>query len=108
MELSTTREATSCAATQELPSILWNSKVHYRIHKSPALVLILSQTNQVHTTPSYLSQIHRNIIHLRLGLPSGILPSGFPTNNLYAFILSTIHATCPSHIIFLDLIMCIL
>jgi hypothetical protein len=22
-------------------------------------------------------------IHLRLGLPSGLFPSGFPTNNLY-------------------------
>jgi hypothetical protein len=24
--------------------------------------------------------------HLRLGLPCGLLPSGFPTNNLYAFL----------------------
>jgi hypothetical protein len=31
MILSTTREATSCAATQELPGILWNLKVHYCI-----------------------------------------------------------------------------
>jgi hypothetical protein len=27
-------------------------------------------------------------IHLRLGLPSGLFPSGFPTNNLYTFLLS--------------------
>jgi hypothetical protein len=27
--------------------------------------------------------------HLCLGLPSGLLPSGFPTNNLYVFIFST-------------------
>jgi hypothetical protein len=25
-------------------------------------------------------------IHLRLGLPSGLFPSGFPTNNLYTLI----------------------
>jgi hypothetical protein len=25
-------------------------------------------------------------IHLRLGLPSGLFPSGFPTNNLYMFL----------------------
>jgi hypothetical protein len=25
-------------------------------------------------------------IHLRLGLPSGLFPSGFPTNNLYTFL----------------------
>jgi hypothetical protein len=27
--------------------------------------------------------------HLCLGLPSGLLPSGFPTNILYAFLFST-------------------
>jgi hypothetical protein len=30
MELSPSSEAANCAATQELPSIFWNWKVHYR------------------------------------------------------------------------------
>jgi hypothetical protein len=33
-------------------------------------------------------------IHLQLGLPFGIFPSGFPTNILYAFLFSPIRATC--------------
>jgi hypothetical protein len=65
MELSPSLEAANCAATQELPKILWNPKVHCRLHKSPLLVPILSQIDPAHTTLSYLSKIHFNIVHPR-------------------------------------------
>jgi hypothetical protein len=59
-ELSPSWEAASCAATQELPSILRNPKVHYRVRKTSPLIPILSKIDPVHTIPSYLFKTHFN------------------------------------------------
>ena len=48
MEQSPSWEANWFAASQEIPRILWNPKVHYRIHKCPPPVPVLRQLDPVH------------------------------------------------------------
>jgi len=76
MEQSPSWEANRFSASQEISHILWNPKVHYRIHKCPPTVPILSQLDPVHTPhPTSWRSILILSFHLRLGLPSGLFPS---------------------------------
>jgi hypothetical protein len=71
-ELSPSWGAADCAATQELPSILFNPKFRYRVHKSPPLVPILSHINPIHSIPSYLSMVWYGMF--RGGFPPALRP----------------------------------
>jgi len=62
MEHTPSREANWFSASHEIPHILWNPNIHYRSHKCPLPVSILSQLDPVHTPASYFLKIHLNII----------------------------------------------
>ena len=100
MKQSPSWEANRFSASQEISCILWNPKVHYRIHKCPLSVPILRQLDPVHTPTPHLRKINLYITcHLLLGLPNRLFPSGFHTKTLYTPLLSphTRYMPHPSH-----------
>ena len=78
MEQSPSWESNRFSASQEIPSILWNPKVHCPIHKCLPPVPILSQLYPVHARTSYF------LLYTPGFFLSGPFPPGFPTKNLYS------------------------
>ena len=98
-------EANRFSASQEIPCVLWNQKIHYRVYKTPPPVPILSQINAVHAPqPTSWRSILILSSHLHLGLSSGLFPSDFPTKTPHTSLLSLIQAICSAHLIILDFI----
>jgi hypothetical protein len=104
-------EAASCAATQELPSILWNPNIHNHLHEIPPQVPILPDQLSSHHPIQSLKDLHLgcpilpdqsrshhpilSLKDLHLGCPSGLFPCGFPTNIPYAFLFSPVMLALP-------------
>ena len=94
-------EANWFAASQEIPRISRNPKVHYRTHKRPPTVSILGQHNPVHIPTSHFLKIHLNIILASTpGSPKWSPSLTFPHQNpVYAsrLLTHTRHMPSPSH-----------
>jgi len=70
MEQSPSWEANSSSANQEIPRVLWNRKVHYRIHKHKPPVPVLSHKNQIHDPRPTFFNICFNIVLQSTHAPS--------------------------------------
>ena len=101
IEQSLSCETNRFSASQEIPCILWNPKVHYHIHKGPTPVPRSIQS----LPPSHFLKIRFNITVPSTPRSSKVVfPSAFPTKALYTALLSPIRATSPVHLILLTLI----
>jgi len=105
MEQSPSLEANRFSPTQEILHIYGTQR--FITAFTFALQLALSWASSIHSIPLHPTSWRSILLlssDLRLDLPSSLFPSGVPTNTLYAPLLSPIRATCPTHLIFLDLI----
>jgi hypothetical protein len=103
MQHSPTLQADSHSASQEIQSVLWNPKDHYRVQIGPPLVSVLSELNAVYIPTPYLRCI-LILFYLRLGHQSCLLYSDFPTKMLETFLICPMRATCPTHLTFIEFV----
>ena len=92
MAQSPSWEANWFAASQEIPRMSRNPKVHYRTHKRPPPVSILGQPNPVHISTSHLLEIHPHIIHVVYSISNLFIRRSY--NELYQECKITVAGFC--------------
>ena len=93
MEQSPSWKANGSSASREIPRILWNPVVHYRLHKSPPLAPFLNRISEIHAL-----QIDFFKNHFCISLPSASRSSlqGSPSKCYMHLCCScTCHVPCP-------------
>jgi len=96
---------TGSQLVKKSPAILWKPKFHYRIHKCPPPVPTPRQIDPVHTPTSHFLKIYLNMIFPSMpGSSKWILSLRLSHQNPVYTSPLPMHATCPVHLILLDLI----
>lgn len=74
----------------------WNPNIHYRVHKSQSLNYSLDRLSPLHLLTNCFLHIHFNniVTCIPTRLPCIVLASDFPIKIMYAFLNSSMHATC--------------
>jgi hypothetical protein len=93
----------SCLIAQKFPNIVWNTKVHCRVHLSFTLVSLSLSLGLHQSDPHYPILYMQDPFlilpsRIHLGLFSGIISSIFHTKILCVLLCPAMRATCPVHL----------